>query len=238
MAHEIKHIRRQKIRYDSDNDGNPLTAQLVIDGVKKTAASATITIFGRGNSTALLAATPMTLSGSLLLYPLDTSTTATWPVATGYRAELAITYDGTIYVRHFIFDICKYILHLGITYDTLVDLDDSLLGMQWRGTTDFSGVVVAMRDVLQSKIEAKVIADERLIENMILDESGVAVAAQYGILAQAFRSKIGNEEKVEFYQSMHESMLSMVLSSIRYDKGQDGDEDDALNGLSEVTLKL
>ena len=42
MAYEQKRIGRGKVQYNNDNDANPLTYQLVVDGAKVTPTSATI----------------------------------------------------------------------------------------------------------------------------------------------------------------------------------------------------
>ncbi|HJW75788.1 MAG TPA: hypothetical protein VJ787_08995 [Thermoleophilia bacterium] len=240
MAFETYHVRRQKVRYDSDNADNPLTYQLVSDGAKVTPASATITIYRKSVATALLTAQAMTLSGTLLSYAVDAATTpASWPIESGYRANLAITVaEGDIRTRHFVFDVARFVLELGLTADQLVAIDDSLRGMQWRGGSGFHEVINAFRDTLQVKIEAKVLGDGKLIENMILDSTGVAMAARFGVLAQIFRAKDGYQERVDYYQSEYESLLEAVLNSIQYDKQQDGAEDAALGGLTPVRLTL
>ena len=118
MAYEHKPLRRQKVRYNNTNDDNPLLYQLVVDEEKVTPTSATITIYAPGNSTALVTAAVMTVTGTLLTYKPDTTTEASWPIATGYRADIVVTYATLTYDRHVVFDIVPYLLITGVARDS------------------------------------------------------------------------------------------------------------------------
>ncbi len=235
MAYEQRTQRRQKVRYNSANDDNLLKYQLIVEGAKVTPTSGTITVYTRGNTTALLAATALTVDGTLLTYALDTTTTASWPIATGYRAELAIVYGGITYTRHFIFDVVKFLLDINTGYDQLVAYDDAIQGMEHNGDEDFSELIESCRDDLQVKLETKILKDEKLIENAILDYSAIAVCAKLYILYRIWRNK-GDEERAKEYREEFYSMWNSVLNTIRYDTAQDGDEDSEIGGVQEVRL--
>ncbi len=235
MAYETHQVRRQKVRYDDANSDNALRYQLQVNGAKVTPTSGTITIYRPGNSTALVDAAAMTVSGTMLTYSVDTTTEASWPIEEGYRAELAVVASGTTYKRVILFDVVRFLLDLGIAYDQLVAYDDRLRDVQWDGDEDLSEVILACRDVLQTRIEAKVIGDGGLVENMILDHSRVAVAARDYILAHIWRVK-GHDERADYYKAQHDALWDAVLSTIRFDEGQDGEEDSEAGKIQEVRL--
>jgi len=235
MSYELKPLMRQKVLYDNSNESNPLLYQLVLDGVKATPDSATITIYKRGSATALVTAAAMTLSGSVLRYAVDTTTEASWPLDTGYRADLEITYGGVVYARHIVFDVVRFLLDLAIGVDQLVDIDDRVAGMVHNGDDDLPGLIVAARSVLQARLEAKVLKDGKLIENAILDPSHLATSACFWILSQLWFNK-GEQTKAEWYRKEFDALSESVLSNLRYDEAQDGDEDAEPGGIQQVRL--
>jgi len=235
MAYEQRNLRRQKVRYNDDNDDNKLEYQLVLDGAKVTPTSATITIYKPGSTTAVVSAASMTLSGSVLQYAPDTTTVANYPVDEGYRADLAITYSGVVYKRQLVFDVAKYLLDLNIGYDQLVAFDDSIRGMTHDGDEDFSELIESCRDVLQTRIESKVLEDGRLLENMILDNTRVATCARFYILSRIYMNK-GDLERHDLYRNDFDQLFDAVLNSIQYDKAQGGEERAEMGGIQEVRL--
>lgn len=224
MAYELKPLARQKVLYDSQNSTNKLIYQLVIDGVKVTPTSATITIYRKGSTTALVSAASMSVSGTLLTYSVDTRTEASWPVETGYRADIAITYSTAVYPRHIIFDVVTYLLDLSIGVDQLIDIDDRVAGMVHNGSDDLPGLITAARSILQARLESKVLGDGKMIENAILDPSHFSTAACFYILSQLWFNK-GDMDKANWYKSEYQTLSDAVLSNIRYDEDQDGSED-------------
>ena len=237
MTFELKRLGRQKVRYDSANDDNLLRYQLVVDGAKVTPTSATISIYKPSSTTALISAVAMTVSGSFLTYQVQTTTEASWPVANGYRADIIVTYSTKTYDRTVLFDVVKYLLDLSIGFDQLVAFDDGVRGMLHDGQEDLYPLIEACRDVIQLRIEAKVLEDGQLIENMILDSSKVAVPALFYILHRLWFNK-GDKDRSDKYERDYENMLRSVLSSIKYDKGQDGVEDATVGGLQPIRLVL
>ena len=235
MAYELKSLARQKVLYDSANATNPLVYQLVDDGVKVTPTSATITIYQRGNSTALVSAASMTVSGTLLTYSVNTTTEDDWPIDTGYRAELAITAAAVVYARHLIFDVVRYLLDLSIGVDQLTDIDDRAAGMIHNGSDDLPGLIVAARSDLQARLESKILKDGKLIENAVLDSSSLATASCYFILGQLFEQK-ANFDQADRYFTRYRELSDAVLSCLRYDDDQDGDEDSTIGGIQQVRL--
>lgn len=236
MAYETRHIRRQKVRYNSSNSATPLRYQLVRDGAKLTPGSAGIDIYAPGSATAVVSGGSPTISGTLMTYALDTTTVASFPVGTGYRAHFTAVVSGTPYEDDVIFDVARYLLELNVGRDQLVALDDRVASMEHDGDEDFSELIEAVRDELQLQIESKVIGDGRLLEGMVLDASRVAIAARYRILAQLFESK-RDFETADRYTTTFESLWRVVLSTIQYDKDQDLSEDGRLGGLQVMRLR-
>lgn len=236
MAYEAKHLRRQKIRYNSANTDSPIRYQRVIRGAKATPTSATIAVYAPGDQTTpVLTATAMTVSGTLCTYSVSTTTTANYPVATGYRARIASTISAVVYYDDIIFDVCKYLLELNVGRDQLVAMDDRVAAMEHDGDEDFSELIEACRDELQARIEGKVIDDDKLIENMILDSSRVSIPARYLMLAQLFEND-RDHEQADRYMERYELTMNQALSSIRYDKNQDQEEDSRIGGIQTVRL--
>jgi len=235
MAYEQRGLRRQKVRYNSDNDDNPLVYQLVLDGAKVTPTSATIAVYAPGNSTAVLTATAMTVSGTLLTYELDTTETDDFPIDTGYRAEIVVTYNSLTYNGRIIFDVVPYLLRLNIGRDQLVALDDQLSAGEFGGDDDFSELIDACRDDLSVMIEAHVLETDKLLENMILDSAQVAPAARYYILQQYFRAH-GEIDKADSYEAKFKDLFRSALSTIQYDSTQDGEEDSDIGGALRIRV--
>ncbi len=235
MTYELKPLARQKVLYDDANSTNALRYQLVIDGIKVTPTSAAITIYRRGVTTALVTAAAMTVNGTLMTYSVDTTTEASWPIETGYRADIVVTYGGATYDRHIVFDVVRFILDLAIGVDQLIDIDDRVSGMVHNGDDDMPGLIVAARADLQARLESKILKDGKLVENAVLDPSHLAVAACYMILGQLWFNK-GEDGKSKWYLDRYEALVSALLSNLRYDEGQDGDEDATPGGVQEVRL--
>ena len=238
MAYEEKRLGRQKVRYNSDNDDIALVYQLLVDGEKVTPTSATIEIFRPGNATAVLAATAMTQAGTLLTYNVTTTTVADFPVGNGYRAEIVVTYDSKTYSARIIFDVVKYILRLTVAFDQLVALDPSVRGYQHDGDEDLSPLINAARDDMQTDIEARVLADDKLIENMILDSSSVSVVARWYILWLIAMNMGKPGDIIDTRKETYDERWRAVLATIRYDGDQDGEEDGEIGGLQAVRLEL
>ena len=121
------------------------------------------------------------------------------------------------------------------SHDLVVAFDDSIRGMTHDGDEDFSELIESCRDVLQVRIESKVLEDGRLLENMILDSSRVAVAARFYILSRIFLNK-ADMEKHDMYRNEFDQIFDSVLNSIQYDKSQDGEERSQLGGVQEIRL--
>jgi hypothetical protein len=239
MVYESRHLRRQKVRYNSTNLDNPLSAQLTVAGAKVTPASATITIYAPGNSTALVSAAAMTVSGTLLTYSVTTTTVASWPVEEGYRAELAITVgsggSAVVYSRVVIFDVCKFVLVLGITRDQLLALDENILAADHAGDEDFSEVIEAVRDELQLLLETKAIDGGHAVENMIVDASRVAIPARRKVLSTIWRNK-GDITRAEHHEAEFGKLWTAVMAGVRFDKDQDGEEEEGAGRIDGIRL--
>ena len=119
------------------------------------------------------------------------------------------------------------------SFDQLVAFDDRVRDLQWDGDEDLSEVIDSCRDILQTKIESKVLGDQQLLENMILDSSRVAIAARFYILGHIWKVK-GHDDRADYYMRDFESLWDAVLSTIRYDQSQDGQEDGEIGAIQEV----
>lgn len=232
MAWEQRQVRRQKVRYNDDNDDNPIYSQLLINGVKQTPASATIEIFKPGVATAVLDPAAMTVSGTIIQYSVDTTTVADFPIETGYRCEMVITSGGTEYKRVMLVDVVRFVLDLRIGFDELVSLDDGLRGMGHDGQDDFRNVIVASRDLLQAKLETKAIKDKKLVESMILDHDTVANIARLYILGRIWFPK--DRDRADQYFGEFGELWEAMLGGIQYDDGQTGTENDELGELEDL----
>ena len=223
MAYESKTLRRFKCRYDDGNADNLITHQLVLDGAKVTPTSATIATYSP-DGTAILAAAAMTVTGSLMTYAISTTTEADYPVGTGYRAHIVVTYNAITYEHEIIFDVVKFLLRLNVGADQLIARDDSIKAMEWNGDEDLSEIIEACRDELQLKLESKATEDGQLLENMVLDASRVAIPFRLYVLAQIFFGKKMHEDGKR-YKEMFDEMFRAVLQGIEYDTNQDLSED-------------
>ena len=235
MAYESRPVRRQRVLYNSANATNPLVYQLVVDGAKVTPSSAAITIYRPTSTTALVSAAAMTVSGSKMTYSCTTTTVASWPIDTGYRADIAVTYATAVYPRQITFDVVKYLFDLNIGKDQLVAFDDSIQGMQHISDEDFSELIESCYGQIQTRIEAKVIEDKKLLCNMILDTPKVANVAMLFILSRIHFNK-GDMERYREYKTDFNELIESVLSTIQYDDDQDGMEAQKIGGLTEVRL--
>jgi hypothetical protein len=230
MAYELRALRRQKVRYNSANTDNPLWFTLVDDSSKTAMASgdaATITIYAPGNATALVEDGDMTetIGSSVITYSPDTTTTASWPVGEGYRADVTVAISGGLtFTRHFIFDVVKYPLVLPMTRDQLVDRSDLIDGMNWAGDGDFIGILEACRDELQLKLEGLAYLHGRILEDMALDASKLAVVWRPYVLEAIYREK-GMTEKADYYLTRANELWDLYSAQVRFDTGQDGEED-------------
>jgi hypothetical protein len=242
VAYEQKPVRRQKALYNNDNDDNPLVYQLVVDSEKVTPTSATIQV-NDPDGDSVLAATAMTLSGTLLTYSLDTTTVANFPIKDGYVANIVTTYNAKTYNDKMVFDVTRTLLRLSIAKDQLVALDDGVQGMSIDGDEDLSPIIEAMRDVLQARVESRIFSDgTRTNMSMILDNAGISAVFRYMVLAQLFRAKPESDEgilegsKAFVYDRMADTLFDQVMSSMFWDTDQDGAEDGDIE--TEPTVRL
>lgn len=225
MSYESRHLGRFKARYNSDNDDNELVFQCVRKGVKITPASSTITIYARGNTTAILASTAMTVSGTLNTYAIDTTTVATWPVGVGYRAHIvvvdaaAVTYDDDVYI-----DVAKTVPQGYVTYDQLLALDDRVRGMDHAGNEDFSELIQSVWDEIQFDIETRTVEGDQMLDSMVVDRARLSVAARFLMLSRILRPK-GHSEDATYYEGQYKQKFKQFTAGIPFDVNEDQNED-------------
>jgi hypothetical protein len=235
MAYERKRLGRTKVRYDDANDDNLLTYQLLVGDAKITPTSATITIYAPGGTTALVSAASMTVTGSLLTYAVNTTTETSWPVGTGYRAEIVTTYSSVTYPDVVMFDVCKFVPPGRIGRDQLVALDQRVRAMSHDGDEDFSELIGACRDEFQFMVETKVLAGNQLLESMILDAGHAAVPLRHLILSKLFK-EAGNDDAAKDYRESFDELFKSMMAGIKFDKNQDLAEDTLIGGVQQVRL--
>lgn len=236
MAYERHRLGRQTIRYDDENDDLPLKYQFAVNDAKQTPSAATIAISLNGTEKLAATSTGVTISGSLVSYTLDTTTESTWLLGNGYRADLVLTYSSVTYERHFFFDIVKYVFVPHLTFDQLRAYDDNVVGRDHDGDEDFSELIGACRDVLQARIEAKMIEASRLKQHMIVDPSQVAVAFRSFVLSRIFRNA-DDHTKANEYRDEYREILDAALSTTPFDTSQSGSEGAQTGGIQETRLE-
>lgn len=236
MSLEIRPFGRQKIRYNSANDDIAITYQLIVDGAKVTPTSATIAITRA--STEVLAATAMTLTGSLLTYAVDTTTVADFPAGGSYRADIVVTYNSITYDRHLIFDVVNYPFQLTIGADQLIMIDGTVRGMATDGDETLAPLIAAASDAISIDLEHMVIEADPLRTFMVLDNSKLNIAAAYWILYQLFFSTAPEDSQIKWeeYKSRYGASLRAAVSSMEYDKSGDGQEDGNRPGIQAIRL--
>lgn len=236
MAYEARHLRRQKIRYNNANDDVPLKIQLINNGAKLTPSAATIAVYNpSGTELVSATSTGVTISGTLVTYSLDTTTTASYPLGEGYRAHWVLTSSSITYETDQIFDIVNMVPFGRLGRDQLVALDDRVRAMEHDADEDFSELIEAVRDIVQFRIESKAKDDGRILEDMILDENSLAVPTRMLALSQIFREK-GMPEDAEFYRQQYEDLMISLLASARYDADQGLEEDGEMGTAIQVRL--
>jgi hypothetical protein len=240
MAYEFHRVGRQKLKYNSANSGNPLSMQLFTNGAK-----ATITAGATNNvalydpdGTVIGATNSPTLSGSIAKWTQDTTTVATWPIADGYKAVWtlldadAAIIDGIVQI----FDVARYLFTLDFGVDQLIDADDGLRGMSWDGAETFAGPITSVRDWVEARLESKVMGNQRLREQMILDSSRISTATILKVLSRIWRVK-RNDELADHYEKEFESIWEAVMSTQPIDDDQAGTEPtETDNKIQEVRL--
>lgn len=229
MTYEAKTLRRQKVRYNSLNEDNPLIHQFVHEGAKitPTAASACITIYSP-QGTVVIEAHDMTIDGTLLSYDLDTTYTSTFPVGHGYRADIQIESSSKTYKEHVVFDIVKYVLNIGVTKDTLIARDSSVKGSEHAGFENLFPFIEACRDELQLKLESKARQDKRVWEEMIIDSSRISIPARAYILWQYHADLDPDGGKAAHHMGQYHSLWGSFKNAVRYSDG-DGIEKTTLS---------
>ncbi len=237
MTWERKRLARQKVRYNDANDDAPLVYQHVVNGEKVAITSATIAIYAPGGTTALVSGS-LTVPDSpntLNTYAVNTTTVASWPASKGYRADLVVTYNSKTYPRHFLFDVAKYVFVHQVTQDTLVGMNQRVRGMVWDDDEDLSNFITHCADEFQAKIEAKILDAEKMRMEWIADSSSADVAFALFCLSNFFHA-FDDHEEGKRYGDRADTILSTVLSTYGFDKGEAGAESTKEGGIQELRL--
>ncbi len=237
MAYEERPLRRQRVRYNSANTDNPLKAQLVRAGAKVTPSAATITIYAPGNSTALVSAAAMTISGTIASYSVSTTSTDSWPIQMGYRADISATVGGVVSRETIVFDVVRHLLHIPVGIDQLLARDDGIRGLVHNNGINFESLIEAARDEIQLRLEVKALADKRLLENMILDSSQLAVLFRLYVLAAIWNEK-RDYDHADRYTDQFRDLFDAFVAGIQYDTDQSGHEETRQGGVQPMRLRL
>lgn len=238
-----RNLRRQKVLYNSTNTSTPLMYNFSDLGDRVfpdvDAGDTLITIYPPTSTTALVSAanatTTITTYDASMTYAVDTTTTASWPVDTGYRADLTFTIGTTSYYRTLVFDVVKFIMHTGVTFKQLVAIDDGIQGMEHHADGEFVELIEACYNLLQLRIETKLIEDNRLVDSMFLDPSKVGLPHAMLCLEQIWANK-GDMDRRDYYKEKFSEIWTAVLGGVNFDKDQDGQEDGSFGGVQLVRL--
>lgn len=97
----------QEVRYGSS--GQTLVAWPDTEAATPDPSSATVSIYAPGSTTAIISAASATEDGTThkLSYDLDASSTGTFPLDEGYRADFAFVVSGKTYHRNVAFDVVR-----------------------------------------------------------------------------------------------------------------------------------
>ena len=237
MAYESRHPRRQKILYNNANDSYPLEAQLTIDGAKVTPTSCTVDIYIAGNSTALVSAGVATVSGTVVTYAVDTTTTASWPIGSSYRADFNFVYGGNTYPVVVVFDVVRRIFELPVGSDQLVAADPKLEGADWAGDNDFSELIETCRGHFQIMLESKAVESGRLFEDMILDSQALSPAFIQYILYYYYATHARDEDRADAHKMLFDSLFKSFMGGAFIDSDQDGFEEQE-QSVQRITLRV
>ena len=231
MAYESNGLSRHTARYESNNDDNAIVFQLIRGGVKITPASATITVYAPGNTTAVLGATAMTVSGSLMTYAIVTTDTDDYPVGNGYRAHIIVTVGSVTHEDDIYFDVAKNVPSGAIGVDQLVALDERISGMENSADADFSEVIQAAWSECQFDIETRQSDGKQLKDSMVVDRVRLSVVVRHLVLSMILRPK-GLTEDAKYHEDKYQTKLGQLLTSLPHDVNQDQEED------SDITMAM
>jgi len=171
----------------------------------------------------------------LLTYAVDTTTTASWPVDTGYRAHIITTYGGVTYPDDLYFDIAKFLLRFSVGYDQLLATDEAVAGMAHAGDEDLSPIIERTRDEIQLLIESKVLGDGKLLESMVLDRAAIEVPGVLLAVSNLYRAK-HEYEAATYWREQFNELWRASIATIRYDSNEDLEEDTTIGGANGVTI--
>lgn len=225
MTYEPKNIRRQKIRYDSLNEDVPLVYQFSPKGIKLTpdTGTAEITITNTAG-TVILEEAAMTIDGTLVTFCVDATDTSDYTEGHGYRADIKIEVSSVPHEGHFIFDVVKKLLNIGVTRDTLSARDSHIQGSEHAGYENLAPFIEACRDEIQLMLEAKASSDEQLFEEMVIDPSRIAIPTRIYILWMHHADIQADGAKAEHYEKTFERLWSAYKNAVRYDNGGQQEE--------------
>jgi len=134
-----------------------------------------------------------------------------------------VTYDSKTWPRHLRFDVVPYVLDINIGFDQLVAFDDGIRGMLHDGDSTFKALIAACNTVMQARIETKVVGDERILKDMLIDHHQLAAAQRFYILGRVWFNK-KDYERYQDYKGDFEDMMEAALAGARYDTGLSGEE--------------
>jgi hypothetical protein len=166
---------------------------------------------------------------------VTTEETGDFAVDNGFRAEFVITYGSETYNRHIMFDVVRFFTDLNIGFDQLVALDGNMRGRHNDGDTTFAYLIDAVADIIRLDIESFLIDGDAMVDSMIIDTTRISVPARYRIISQIYENDKEFEE-ADRYRGYYTSTLKKVLGSTRFDKDQDGFEDDDVGGITQIVL--
>jgi len=220
------HARRQQVLYDQSGEQNRIFARVVKPGTgEETTPDAvpTIAIYDTGGSAVLTATnmTKVTGSDSSYYYDLDTTTTTTWVKNRGYRAQIAMTIDRSVFYRQLWLDVVARILVFDLCDDDLVRRHHELARSFATGKTSHADAILEaeqeiLADIFEESDQYGPVEPDRLIGSGQLYRWHL-----YLTLSFVFRD-LNDEDKAKMYEAMAGAKKKTCLAAAAI--GSDDDE--------------
>ena len=223
------HQRRQQVLYSQSGEQNRIVVRVVKPGTgeETTPDSApTIAVYDQ-SGTAVLTATSMTLvtgSDASYYHHLDTTTTATWVKGRGYRAQIAMTIDSSVFYRQIWLDVVARILIFDLCDDDLARRHHELARVFPKGKTSHADAILEaeqeiLADLFEESDQYGPIEPDRLVGSGQLYRWHL-----YKALELTFRD-LNDTGKADMYEAMAGAKRKTCLAAAAIGADDDADPD-------------